>query len=40
MAAAAEKIGFTLVVPKQSASAELSVVGMTCTNCAANVHGC
>ena len=38
MAAAAEKIGFTLVVPKESASAELAVVGMTCTNCAANVQ--
>ncbi len=38
LAAAAEKIGFTLVVPKESASAELSVVGMTCTNCAANVQ--
>jgi Cu+-exporting ATPase len=38
LAAAAQKAGFTLVVPQDTAKAELAVLGMTCTNCSANVQ--
>jgi Cu+-exporting ATPase len=38
LAAAAKKAGFTLITPQESAQAELAVVGMTCTNCSANVQ--